>query len=295
MPNNINETTKLELISKARKLVQAKYDNQRNNEYKLWQSTHMNAWKGTHIIVPFPPFVLNTSATPLKLSSITPPEEEVIAEALELYNQLVAPDSVTMSNEVEVLEPEIVNEPAVETVVVEEEIIPVDSVVEPEVLHAAPSEPVVIEPDIAASIVELQPVEVVVETELPKEEVTPVVAITTSNENISNPGAPTMIDSTYVSEIRKIYQQVDAVPPTPKDDPTVESETTPITVPKAIKTVASAPAYEPSDPKLAALVRETPKLPQPSEELAKVSTPGRILPAVLQKLQNVTSMWASTK
>ena len=82
-----NNTQSLEFIERARKMLNDEYARAHTAEYNTWLSEHKNAWMQPHIVVPFPPFVVNSSLLPFKPTVSKPTEDDVVARALELYNQ----------------------------------------------------------------------------------------------------------------------------------------------------------------------------------------------------------------
>jgi hypothetical protein len=134
----------LEYIKQARKILTEDYKTKHTNEYNSWIANHQNAWMQPHIIVPFPPFIVNNALAPFKPSASAPTEEAVIAKALELYNQF-NPDPVKN------IEP--VPSPVVAETIVEEPVVS-ETIVEEPVPSPVVSETIVEEPVVAETIVE---------------------------------------------------------------------------------------------------------------------------------------------
>lgn len=90
------------------------------------------------------------------------------------------------------------------------------------------------------------------------------------DETTSTPEAPEeppiVPPTPYVDEIYKIYEAPDSSKPTEVVKP---------------------------EPLLSTIEQDLKAVPQPAEELAKVTSSGRILPTVLQRLQSITSKWAT--
>jgi hypothetical protein len=83
MANQSEELKKLELISTARKIVNAEYVKRRSEEYNIWLLTNKDAFKNQNIALPFPP--LGGAYIPFQSSVKFPTEEEVVKKAVELY------------------------------------------------------------------------------------------------------------------------------------------------------------------------------------------------------------------
>ena len=129
----------LEFINQAQKMLTDDYNIRRTAEYSNWLQQHSTAWMHPHTIIPFPPFVISASTAPFKAVSAAPSEADIVAKALELYNQSnqVATNSspaVVFASEEILYEPPIFKEPIVESEQpVEEPIVEEPIVVEPTV------------------------------------------------------------------------------------------------------------------------------------------------------------------
>lgn len=77
----------IEYINQARQILTKNYNERHTAEYNAWLGGHTNAWAQPHTIVPFPPFVICAAISPFKSSSVAPSESDIVAKALELYNQ----------------------------------------------------------------------------------------------------------------------------------------------------------------------------------------------------------------
>ena len=188
-----------EFINQARKILTEDYTARHTAEYNSWLTGCKNSWMKPHVIVPFPPFVISPALSAFKPSVVSPSEDEVVAKALELYNQFNPVQPTT----------------------------------------------------------KVQPI-----VEAPEPIAEPIA------EPISRP----MIEAiAHVDEIYKIFQTKEKIEPEEKIDP-LTNDTTFTAIEKALNVV-----------------------PQPAEELAKVSTPGRMFPSVLEKLQTMTTKWSTNK
>lgn len=76
-----------EFISQARKLLNENYKSNHSAEYNSWLGNQQNSWMQPHVIVPFPPFVVSSALAPFTPTVSAPTEQDVVAKALELYNQ----------------------------------------------------------------------------------------------------------------------------------------------------------------------------------------------------------------
>jgi hypothetical protein len=83
MADQSEELKKLELISTARKIVNAEYIKRRSDEYNLWLLANKDAIKNQNIALPFPP--LGGAYIPFQSSVKFPTEEDVVKKAVELY------------------------------------------------------------------------------------------------------------------------------------------------------------------------------------------------------------------
>lgn len=63
-----------ELLKIARQLLNKDYINRRAQQHQLWITNSETSWKATRSLLPYPP------------TTLYPSEEEVVAKALELYN-----------------------------------------------------------------------------------------------------------------------------------------------------------------------------------------------------------------
>lgn len=151
---------KLELLKKARQLLNQEYVARRAEQHRLWIENSEKSWRTNGALLPYP------------AGAMYPTEDEIVAKALELYNlsngtvvpkpvplpiQTDQPPSVTAQLEeayygsapetTPVIPPEPVMDPYVEPyikpVAIPEEIIP-----EPELVATTPIEPEVIEPEV---------------------------------------------------------------------------------------------------------------------------------------------------
>lgn len=212
-------------LDQAKKLLTADYKQRHTAEYNLWINSSKNAWMQPHVVVPYPPFIVNSAIAPFTPSVAPPTENEIVATALSLYNN-ANPNAGTVDTPA----PDVVSN------------------------NTAPiEEPSVEQP---TTQTELDPVTV----EAPS---------TTVEETTDAPEAEEeshIVEQTpYVDEIYKIYE--------------VPEEAAPV------------------EPLLRTIEKDLSAVPQPAQELAKVSAPGRILPTVLERLQAITSKWTdgSTK
>ena len=220
----------LEFINQAQKMLTDDYNIRRTAEYGNWLHQHKNAWSQSHTIIPFPPFVISAGIAPFKAVSAAPSEADIVAKALELYNQSnqVATNSsspiVNASEEI-LYDLPISKEPIVES-----------------------TQPVVVEPTVVEpTVVEPTVVEYIVEPEQFAEK---------SVEESIEP-APTQ----YTDEVYKIFQ-------TPTEHAT--SSNTPDTTIVDIGTALSV-------------------VPQPAEELSKITLKEKSKPSILKRLQNMTN------
>jgi hypothetical protein len=74
-------------LERARKMLSDEYAEKHNTEYNYWLSNHKNAWMQPHVVVPFPPFVVNAALAPFKATVSSPTESDIVARSIELYNQ----------------------------------------------------------------------------------------------------------------------------------------------------------------------------------------------------------------
>jgi len=265
-----------EFLNKARKMLTDDYKTQHTAEYNAWMAAHQNSWMQPHIVVPFPPFIVSSALAPFKAVVSAPSEEDIVAKALELYQQ--ANPAPLRKEVIEDLEPEVtLNQPLNQpldiapTVAVPEVIVP--TVVE--TVESAPAlidkllETPAIKPvskELPESIPESIPEPV--SKELPEsipEPVSKELPEPVSVEPVSvEPVAEEKVKP-YVDEIYKIYQ--------PTDPETVD--------PLGRFTVFTA------------MEQALKVVPQPNEELAKVTKSGKILPSMMDKLQSITSKWST--
>ena len=143
-------------LERARKMLSDEYTQAHTSEYNTWLANHKNAWMQPHVVVPFPPFIVNAALAPFKATVSSPSESDIVARATELYNQsnpapvttapVVEPMVATVAA-TEITEPEptfedLVADPVVEpAVVVEEETVLVveeTAITEPEVEEPTP-------------------------------------------------------------------------------------------------------------------------------------------------------------
>lgn len=80
-------TDSLQYLERARKILNDEYARAHTAEYTTWLNNHKNAWMQPHVVVPFPPFVVNSTLAPFKPTVTCPTESDIVARALELYNQ----------------------------------------------------------------------------------------------------------------------------------------------------------------------------------------------------------------
>lgn len=80
-------TDSLQYLERARKILNDEYAQAHTAEYTTWLNNHKNAWMQPHVVVPFPPFVVNSTLAPFKPTVTCPTESDIVARALELYNQ----------------------------------------------------------------------------------------------------------------------------------------------------------------------------------------------------------------
>ena len=114
MPDNAQS---LEFIERARKMLNEEYAQAHTAEYNTWLANHKNAWMQPHIVVPFPPFVVNSALAPFKPSVSIPTEADIVARAFDLYTQAnknTTPDDTAMPT---ITESPQINEPTVEPTV----------------------------------------------------------------------------------------------------------------------------------------------------------------------------------
>ena len=209
-------------LDQAKKLLTAEYKQRRTAEYNIWFNSSKNAWMQPHVVVPYPPFIVNSAIAPFTPSVAPPTENEIVATALSLYNNdnpnavpvATAPDAVST-----------------DSVALEE---PVEQI-QTELADSATTgeQPTVAEPQAT--------------TEEP------------ANAPAAEEEAHIVEPTPYVDEIYKIYAVPDNIPSV--------------------------------EPLLSTIEKDLGTVPQPAEALAKVSTSGRILPSVLERLQAITSKW----
>ena len=121
MPTNTQE-----FVERARKMLNDEYTRAHTAEYNTWLSNHKNAWMQPHIVVPFPPFVVNSALLPFKPTVSKPTEDDVVARALDLYTQenktdITTPVAANNTEPPQVVEVETTVEPVIEPAVVIEE------------------------------------------------------------------------------------------------------------------------------------------------------------------------------
>jgi hypothetical protein len=147
-------------LERARKMLSDEYTQAHTSEYNTWLANHKNAWMQPHVVVPFPPFIVNAALAPFKSTVSSPTESDIVARATELYNQsnpepvptaavaepvvpivaaVAAPDVVEQEPTFE----DLVADPVVETVVEvqqvqEEEPVEETTVAEPVIEEAPP-------------------------------------------------------------------------------------------------------------------------------------------------------------
>lgn len=95
MADQSEELKKLELISAARKIVNAEYIKRRSDEYNKWLLANKDAFKNANPAMPFSP--PGTAFIPFQSSVVFPTEQDVVKKAVELYkltnmNANVAPE-----------------------------------------------------------------------------------------------------------------------------------------------------------------------------------------------------------
>ena len=89
MADQSEELKKLELLSTARKIVNAEYIKRRSDEYNLWLLANKDAIKNQNIALPFPP--LGGAFIPFQSNVKFPTEEDVVKKAVELYRLTMSP------------------------------------------------------------------------------------------------------------------------------------------------------------------------------------------------------------
>jgi hypothetical protein len=214
-------------LERARKMLSDEYVEKHNSEYNYWLSNHKNAWMQPHIVVPFPPFVVNAALAPFKSTVSSPTESEIVARSVELYNQSnpepVRPDPVVepvVPMIAAVASPEM-TEPTFEDLVADPVVEPADVV---EAVEAVDEQPTIAEPEV--------------------EEPAPP-----ASGKLLSP----MLDTE--TKIQNIFKPVDN---------------------KLFK-----------DPKFQSVTEDLDVIPQPMEELAKVSASGNLLSSsFFQKLKD---------
>ena len=229
----------LEFINQAQKILTDDYNIRRTAEYGNWLHQHKNAWAQSHTIIPFPPFVISAGIAPFKAVSAAPSEADIVAKALELYNQSNQVATNSPSPNVNASE-EILYDPPTSKDSMVESTQPV--VVEPTIVEPTVVEPTVVEP----TVVEPTVVEYIVEPEQFAEE---------SVEESIEPAR-----TQYTDEVYKIFQ-------IPTEHAT--SSNTPDTTIVDIGTALSV-------------------VPQPAEELSKITLKEKSKPSILKRLQNMT-------
>lgn len=254
-----------EYITQARKLLTEDYKTKHSNEYNNWLNRCKDSWMQPHVIVPFPPFVVSGTLTPFKPTVSAPSEEAVVAKALELYNQFnPAPikNTETTAEPVAKPAPEILDELLAAP--------PADQVPAP-VVKETPAEPVVEDPDWFFHVKE--------------PDVDPLkntVTIYKKNQELvsEEPPVEPVVDETIVEE--PVVEQ-----------PVVEPLKNTVTIYKIFQEpVTNEPTSMPTTEPLHPTIEQALKVvPQPAEELAKVSKPGGIFPSVFEKLQDLKAKW----
>ena len=138
-------------LERARKMLSDEYVEKHNSEYNYWLSNHKNAWMQPHMIVPFPPFVVNAALAPFKSTVSSPTEADIVARATELYNQS-NPEPVRPAPVVEPIVPMIaavaspeMTEPTFEDLVADPVVKPA---VEVEAVEAVDEQPTIAEPEV---------------------------------------------------------------------------------------------------------------------------------------------------
>lgn len=145
-------TESLQFLELARKILNEEYAQAHTAEYNTWLNNHKNAWMQPHVVVPFPPFVVNSALTPFKPKVTCPTEADILARALEIYKQAnpLPAQTATPIAAQPAAQPIVSNteaetsEPVVEPILVEP--ILVEPVVEPILVEPVVEEPVVVEP-----------------------------------------------------------------------------------------------------------------------------------------------------
>lgn len=158
-------TESLQFLELARKILNEEYAQAHTAEYNTWLNNHKNAWMQPHVVVPFPPFVVNSALTPFKPKVTCPTEADILARALEIYKQANPPSvqtatpsaaqSIVPDTVAETDEPIVVEQPAViEPVAVEQPVVVEQPAVEPVVVEQpAVAEPVVVEQPAVETVV----------------------------------------------------------------------------------------------------------------------------------------------
>ena len=214
----------LEFINQAQKMLTDDYNIRRTAEYGNWLHQHKNAWSQSHTIIPFPPFVISAGIAPFKAVSAAPSEADIVAKALELYNQSNQVATNSSSPIMNASEEILYDLPTSKDPIVES--------TQPVV------EPTVVEPTVVEYIVEPEQF---------------------AKESVEESIEPAPIQ--YTDEVYKIFQ-------TPTEHAT--SSNTPDTTIVDIGTALSV-------------------VPQPAEELSKITLKEKSKPSILKRLQNMTN------
>jgi hypothetical protein len=243
----------IKFINQAQKMLTEDYKSRHTAEYNSWLIAHKNSWMQPHTIVPFPPFVISGALAPFKAVVTAPTEEEIVAKALELYNESIpTPIAKEVVHDIEPME--TLNQP-----VDDEQTLEVVDTQTSEVDDTQTSE--VVDAEELEELEELvEPTVVVLETPV----IEPIVEELTESNNVEAISE----EKPHVDEIHKIYQT---------------SEPKPMGIEERF---AEFKAYT-------AMEEALQVVPQPSEELAKVSKPGKIFPSVMEKLQSMTAKWST--
>jgi hypothetical protein len=207
-------------LERARKMLNDEYTQAHTSEYNTWLSNHKNAWMQPHVVVPFPPFVVNAVLAPFKATVSSPTESDIVARSVELYNQS-NPKPVPTAT---VAEP-------VATIVAVEAV--------PEITEQEPTFEDLVADPVVEPAVEVQ------------QEVEPVIEVTTIEEPVEEQAIPPIsgkllspiLDSE--TKIQNIFKPLDN---------------------KLFK-----------DPEFKSVTEDLDVIPQPMEELAKVSASGNLL------------------
>lgn len=197
MSDQSEELKKLELISTARKILNAEYIKQRSDEYNKWLLANKDALKTTNPTVPFNPS--SAAFIPFQTNVVYPTEDDVVKRAVELYKLT---NLSTITNPIPVA-PVPVPEPEV------------GLILEPEVIT-----------DVVPSVIPEPMVEV---TTVPEEAINITTPVTESVPEVPEELTDIQLRDALIAEIYKIYDGVG------KTEPLPEPVTPPADVPEAFE------------------------------------------------------------